>query len=195
MQTDDAAIAASWGTPEEFTVIFDRHFGTIQAYLRRRLNVSLADELASETFMVAFDRRLGYDLSRSNAKPWLFGIATNLLRNHLRKEARELRTLARSSEDSAADEFELVEMRADALRLRPRIAAALTSLSESDRNVLLLYAWADLSYGEIAEALGIPPGTVKSRLSRVRRQIREQLGLTDEAPALEPTPFPEVRHG
>ena len=168
------AIEASLADPRAFGVIFERHFGAIHGYLRRRLDRQVADELASQTFLVAFDRRAGFDGRHSDSRPWLFGIATNLLRNQRRREVRELRAIAELVPDSPA-RVEGVESRIDAERLRPRLAQALADLSAGEADVLLLSVWAELDQPEIAAALEIPLGTVKSRLSRAREHLRAAL--------------------
>ncbi len=174
---DSDAIAASAVRPAEFALIFDRHYDAIHGYLRRRVGETLADELASQTFLTAFDRRDRFDLSRADARPWLYGIAVNVARSHRRSEQRQLRAYARCAPEEAVDVFDGADARVDAGRLRPQLTAVLAALPEDDREPLLLYAWAELTYEEIAAALGLPVGTVKSRLSRVRRRIREQLRL------------------
>lgn len=175
--SDSAAIAGSIGSPVAFAPIFDRHFDAVHAYLQRRIGPDLADELAAQTFLVAFDNRTRYDSSRPNARPWLFGIATNLLLHHRRHAARELRAYAMTGIDPILDAFDGVEARIDASNMRRELADALARIPADELDVLLLYAWADLSYPEVAEALEIPIGTVRSRLSRARGRIRELLKL------------------
>jgi len=172
---DGEMIAASLGDPRAFGVIFERHFTAIHGYLRRRLERQLADELASQTFLVAFDRREGFDPRRRDSRPWLFGIATNLLRNHRRREVRELRAVRELRPEPGAG-IDGVEGRVDAERLRGALAKALAALPAEEADVLLLLVWAELDQPEIADALGIPVGTVKSRLSRARGRLRAALG-------------------
>ena len=175
--SDAQVIDASWVDPRVFAAVFDRHYDAVHRYLARRVGSDLADDLAAETFTTAFDARRRYDTAYPNARPWLFGIATNLLRHHRRGEARRLRAYA--SLDRPADPdggSGGIDARVDAGRAGPAIADALTHLSAGDRDVLLLFAWADLRYEEIAVALHIPVGTVRSRLHRARRQVRELLG-------------------
>jgi len=174
---DSEVISASATAPAEFAAVFDRHFGAIHGYLQRRLGRDLADELASQTFLVAFDSRSRYDHSRADARPWLFGIATNVAHRHHRQEQRQLRAYERNAVDPILDPFDGVEERADASNLRRRLVGALAGLPGEERDTLLLYAWAELSYPEIADALGIPVGTVRSRLSRARARLREPLGI------------------
>jgi RNA polymerase sigma-70 factor (ECF subfamily) len=174
---DSDAISASTAAPESFATIFDRHFDAVHAYLQRRIGRDLADELASQAFLVAFDNRARYDASRPDARPWLFGIATNLLRRHRRHELRELRAYARSGVDPLLDAFDGLEERVDALSMRRELVEVLSRLPSEETDALLLFAWADLSYAEIGEALEIPVGTVRSRLSRARARIRAALDV------------------
>jgi RNA polymerase sigma-70 factor (ECF subfamily) len=172
--SDAEVIVASRSDPARFAEVFDRHFRTIHRYLLRRVGRELADDLAAETFAQAFVGRDRYDPTRADAKPWLFGIAANLLRHHKRRERRQLLAYSRTGVDPVVDpELDRVEACLDAEAAGPLIARALGTLRQAEREVLLLYAWADLSYAEISEALGLPPGTVRSRLSRARRRIRE----------------------
>jgi RNA polymerase sigma factor (sigma-70 family) len=183
---DSDAISASAATPADFAAIFDRHFDVVHAYLQRRVGRDLADELAAETFLVAFDKRDRYDVSRPDARPWLFGIATNLLHRHRRHELRQLRAYARSAADPILDAFDGVEARLDASSLRRELVDALTRVPAEELDALLLFAWADFSYGEIAEALEIPIGTVRSRLSRARTRMRAELVLEPNPPQPQP---------
>ena len=170
--SDGAIIAASAIDAARVGEIFDRHFVEIDRYLERRVGAALADDLAAETFAIAFRARARYDVSTADARPWLFGIAANLLRRHWRTERRRLRAYARTGIDPLAYEIDDVAQRIDALAAGPALAGALASLKTGEREALLLFAWADLNYGEIATALGIPIGTVRSRLSRARARIR-----------------------
>ena len=179
LSSDSEAIATSARNPATFAVIFDRHFDAIHGYLRQRIGDDLADELASQTFLTAFDLRCRYEGSRPDARPWLFGIATNLLRNHKRHELRERRAYARAGVDSAPDALEGAEERIDASNMRARLTAALEQIPSEEAEVLLLYALAALTYAEIAQALEIPVGTVRSRLSRARARFCELLGIEE----------------
>jgi len=172
---DRDAISASLTTPADFGAIFDRHIDAVHAYVQRRVGRDLADELAAQTFLVAFDQRARFDLSRADARPWLFGIATNLLRRHHRDELRQLRAYSRSAVDPVLDPFDGIEERIDASNMRRELVDVLTRIPSEELDALLLFAWADLSYLEIGQALEIPIGTVRSRLSRARGRIRELL--------------------
>ncbi len=185
---DSDAVSASLHTPAGFATIFDRHFDAVHAYLQRRVGPDLADELSAQTFLVAFDKRRGYDPAQPDARPWLFGIATNLVRRHHRDEVRQFRAYARSAEDPVLDAFDGVEARLDASEMRRELVDALAQVPVEELDALLLYAWAELSYPEIAAALEIPTGTVRSRLSRARGRIRAALGADQPSALGRPVP-------
>ncbi len=173
-------IEASLADGACFGAIFDRHFAEINRYLARRVGSVLADEIAAEVFVIAFRSRERYDRAVADARPWLFGIAANLARRHWRTERRRLRAYARTGVDPSWDDSGDIDRRLDALAAGPVLAAALATLRPGEREVLLLYAWSDLGYEEIATALGMPVGTVRSRLSRARSRIRELLAPTGQ---------------
>jgi RNA polymerase sigma-70 factor, ECF subfamily len=175
-EPDARAIERSRSEPEAFVAVFDRHFDTIHRYVHRRLGRDLADELASETFTQAYRRRWSYDARFESALPWLYGIAANLVRRHRRTEVRRLRAYAKTGVDQAVelDEARILD-RVDADRRGAALAAGLGSLSAHDRETLTLVAFADLSYEEVGRALGIPAGTVASRMNRVRRELSSRL--------------------
>jgi len=181
-EADAAVIEQSWAEPERFAAIFERYFGQIYQYLAGRVGPKIADDLAAEVFAIAFAQRQRYDLGRDCARPWLYGIATNLLSAYRRQEQRRYRALVRTNpcEVSPSDE-DLVADRVSAWAAGPALAAALAALDPGDRDVLLLAALAGLGNQEVAQTLGIPYGTVCSRLSRARRRVREALGGADPA--------------
>ena len=94
--TDAAVIEQSWAEPERFEAIFRRYFGRIHQYLAARVGARIADDLAAEVFTIAFAQRQRYDLARECARPWLYGIATNLAGTYRRQEQRRYRALARA---------------------------------------------------------------------------------------------------
>ena len=177
-ETDDASVIAnSRHDPEWFSVIFDRYFTAIHRYAAARLGPAAADDVAADTFLAGFDQRGRYDLTRPEAKAWLYGIATNLISRHRRDELRLYRALSRSAaRDDVESHADRVTDRVTAEQLSPRLARALKRLSQGDRDALMLVACADLSYAETAFALGIPIGTVSSRLNRARAKLRKSLG-------------------
>ena len=176
--SDAALIARSSAEADAFSTIFDRHFAAVHRYLARRVGRSRADDLASQTFVVAFERRADFEPAAASACPWLLGIATNLMRNELRAEQRLLRAIAQLDPAAAGDltdEAERSLARADAASEVARMAGALAALDSAQRDVLLLYAWGELSYEQIAHALAIPTGTVRSRLSRARSTLQRAI--------------------
>jgi RNA polymerase sigma factor (sigma-70 family) len=185
-RTDADAIRDSLVHGEQFLPVVERHFTEISRYLRRRVAREIADELVSNVFTTAFARRATYDLTRESALPWLYGIASNALRNRRRHELRELEMLARVAVDPLAHSLEPLD-RVLRKGVEPALARGLLGLTPEERDVLLLFAWGDLSYEEIAEALGLAVGTVKSRLSRARTHIRASLEARTE--------FQEASHG
>jgi RNA polymerase sigma-70 factor (ECF subfamily) len=161
----------------EFGRLFDTYAAPLHRYLARRVGVEQAHDLVSETFLAAFRQRHTYDPAEAAIRSWLYGIATNLARHHVRSEIRGLRATARS--DGRSEAFQpahdgRVADRLDAQAMAQRLAPAIADLSDGDRDVLLLTSWAQLTTVEVADALGIPVGTVRSRLHRIRRQLRSK---------------------
>ena len=174
----DAPRRAPLQDPEEVEAVFSANFPSVHRFLARRVGSPLADDLAAETFAVAFRRRASFDPSLGAVRAWLFGITTNLLRAHWRDEQHLLALEARivGEPDPPAPEG---GDEALARWVAPRLARALGLLSRDQRDVLLLHAWAGLSNEEIARALGAPTGTIRSRLSRARAELRDSLGHFD----------------
>jgi RNA polymerase sigma-70 factor (ECF subfamily) len=174
---DAEIVGRSLTEPELFAQLYDRYAADIHRYVQRRLGAGAADDITAETFLIAFRTRARYDTDRSHARPWLYGIAANLVGKQRRTEVRALRALARTGYDPVAESWsERADDRVTAQSAHAPLAGALAGLSAGDRHVLLLVAWADLTYPEVAEALGIPVGTVRSRLNRARRKVRSALG-------------------
>jgi RNA polymerase sigma factor (sigma-70 family) len=174
-ESDAAVIGASLDEPGRFGELFDRHATVVFRFLVRRVGVDAAESLLGEVFRVGFEKRISYDCERPNARPWLYGIATNLIAHHRRSEARRLHATARvlTRQRTADDPAEAIADRLDAVELLPRVAEALARLPDGERDALLLYAWEELSYEEIATALDVPIGTVRSRINRARQSLRE----------------------
>ncbi|SEG67453.1 RNA polymerase sigma-70 factor, ECF subfamily [Nonomuraea solani] len=177
-EADDASfIERSRREPEAFAEVFRRHAPDITRYVARRLGEDAADDVVAETFLTAFRQRENYDLSRPHARPWLYGIATNLMGRHKRAEVRQLRILERTGVDPVTAPFtERTDERLTAESSRRSLAGALAALPKGHRDALLLVAWGDLSYPETAEALGVRLGTVRSRVNRARNRLRKELG-------------------
>ncbi|MFE6285624.1 RNA polymerase sigma factor [Streptomyces sp. NPDC057877] len=186
-ECDGAVIERSWDTPDAFAVIFDRHADDIHRYIARRLGPDTADDLMAETFVIAFRHRRRYDPSHPHARPWLYGIATNLIGRHRRDEARRLRALSRMASLSDGRDGHQHTPDHD---VGGALADALATLPARHRDVLLVIAWGDLDYAEAARALGIPVGTVRSRMHRARTRLRRALGAADH-----PAPQKETDRG
>ncbi|GAA4514826.1 MULTISPECIES: RNA polymerase sigma factor [Nonomuraea] len=178
---DAELISASLTEPEAFAELFDRYSGMLYRYVSRRLGPGgPAEDLVGETFLVAFSRRGSYDLAHADARPWLFGILTKLVSRHHRTEAARYRALRRAPvEPDVESPADRVAAGVTAQAAGPGLASALAALPAKDRDVLLLIAWGDLTYEEAARALGVPIGTVRSRLNRGRRKVRAALGDTN----------------
>jgi len=170
--TDSAIIRDSLTEPARFATLYDRHARRLYRFLAARLGAHAAEDVLSETFLVAFRARARFDLTIDNSGPWLFGIATRLARRHRRLEARHLAAVNAGRPDESYDPTPAAEDALDAARDVAAMRSRLLRLHQRDRDALLLYAWADLSYEQIAAALEIPVGTVRSRLNRARRILR-----------------------
>lgn len=177
--SDAKVIQASILDTQRFTTIVERHMAEIFRYLSKRVGTD-AEDLTAETFAIAFKRRAAYDPMRRDAKPWLYGIATNLLRQHRRTERRQLAAYARTAssrgdkstgEDTAEDVVTYLETEA----LTARAAWAFSQLNESHRDALYLIGVAGLTFQEAAEALDLTLGTLHSRVARARQALRDLL--------------------
>ncbi|MGV9305433.1 MULTISPECIES: RNA polymerase sigma factor [unclassified Nonomuraea] len=163
--------------PGVFEAVFDAHFEEIRRYIGRRLDLDVAEDLAAETFLIAFRQRDRFDSALGEVRPWLYGIATNLIGRHRRAEVRRYRAMARSGpppDDEGHDQRIVDRLTADVRA--DRLAGALARLSPGERDVVLLVAYGGLTYDEVATALKIATGTVASRLSRARTKLREVMG-------------------
>ncbi|MEJ3744259.1 RNA polymerase sigma factor [Actinomycetes bacterium KLBMP 9797] len=161
------------GDPDGFRELFDEHVRSVYNHAFRLTgNWSTAEDVVSLTFLEAWRLRDRVDVDGGSLRPWLLGIATNVARNVRRAARRHDDALARLPKaDVVPDLAEEVTDRADD---RERVAAALTALAalrKPDREVLALCVWSGLDYAEAAEALGVPVGTVRSRLSRARTKL------------------------
>lgn len=147
----------------------------IVAYAARRVGPIVGRDVVADTFRVALERLDTFDPSRGDERAWLFGIATNVLRRHWRTEERRLQAQARAValEARQIDPLIAVVDSMDARRVFDRVAAAVANLDPEDRDLLVLVAWEHMTSREVAAVLGIPAGTVRSRLRRIRRQLAE----------------------
>ncbi|MFF8817107.1 RNA polymerase sigma factor [Leucobacter sp. NPDC015123] len=181
--TDGEIIARSRDRPDEFALLYRRRARAVFSYVASRLSAEAAEDITSATFLVALERLDRFDATVPNALPWLLGIATRLIRRHRRDEIATWKALAREGAaagfDGNGDLIDIwrpdVDAHIDATNAVRRIAGAVASLAQRDRDVLALTAWSDLDSAGIADALGIPEGTVRSRLHRARRILRAHL--------------------
>ncbi|MEV0313626.1 RNA polymerase sigma factor [Nonomuraea fuscirosea] len=180
-QDDAVVIERSWDEPERFGAVFDAHYAEIHRYVSRRLGPQAGDDVSAETFALAFRRRRHYDVSRRSARPWLYGIATNLINRHRRDEVRLLRAVDRLRPEAnpAQGHEDEVAAKVSAQAVKGVLARAVAALPADQRDVVLLVALSGLSYEEVAQALGVPFGTVSSRLNRARKKLRKALGGTN----------------
>jgi RNA polymerase sigma-70 factor (ECF subfamily) len=180
----DPAVTNAAGTSAavgDAALLYEEHVDAIHTYVARRIGRDLAADVTAETFRIAIDQRHSFDPARGSARAWLFGIATNLIRRHWRTEERRLRAMARSaplglqSGDQTGDLIDRVAERVDAGSDARAALAAVAELESADRELLVLIVWEELRHDEVAQVLGIPSGTVRSRLHRIRRQLRESM--------------------
>jgi RNA polymerase sigma factor (sigma-70 family) len=183
LASDAVILRESRDRPERFAEIFHAYHREIHQYAASRLSPSHADDVAAETFLVAFRGRSRFAGPAGHVRAWLYGIATNLIRRYRRDEERKYRALERVDSlhraGTGEDHDEQILARLAAHDVQRDLAAALRSLHRGDRDVLLLVALAELSYAEVALALDIPEGTVASRLNRARKAVRAALGGHD----------------
>jgi RNA polymerase sigma factor (sigma-70 family) len=172
---DSDARLLAWsiaGDGSAFRQLYDRHAAAVHAYLSRRVGRHESDDLLSEVWFRAYRARHGYDGRSANARPWLYGIARNVMLEHWR---RRLTAGTVPAALGGLDPWPDVDARLDAQIALAHLRETLSRLSEDEREVLLLVVWEQLSPSEAAIALGIPPGTARSRLHRARTALREAL--------------------
>ncbi len=194
-RSDAELIEASLANPEEFGALFHRHYPAIYRYLVRVAGAWEGNDLAADVFEQAFRSRRGYDLTQHTALPWLYGIASHVASAHHRKQGRRNRlrpfnrgTLeaANPSEETVPGFEDDVAHRVDADSAHAELRRILARLRPEERDVVALYVVADLSYPEVGEALGIPVGTVRSRLSRARSRLRNLFPPRDQSNSGQP---------
>lgn len=178
-RSDSEVILGPLTAPDEFGAVFERYWDSLYRYFERRLGEDVAADLASEVFRIAFERRDSFKGEPGRGwLPWLYGIAANLVLKERRRFARHLKAMQRfeietgQGNDSLADH---VSGSLDAETTWARLREAILSLDETAREMLLLLAWEELSYRELAEAFDIPVGTVRSRIHRARAALRSHL--------------------
>jgi RNA polymerase sigma-70 factor (ECF subfamily) len=172
VETDGVLIERSVrGRPDAFVEMVQRHEVAVHGFLARRAGRQVADDLLGEVWVRAFSARDRYDLARPDARPWLYGIARNVLWTYWRTSQVGDRPLP----ERALDPWDEVVERLDAAAALQRVVQAVRSLPPVEREVLLLVAWEHLTPAEVAVVLGVAPGTVRSRLHRARTTLRSVL--------------------
>jgi RNA polymerase sigma-70 factor (ECF subfamily) len=173
--TDAEVIAASLDEPSRFGELFTRHHDAVYRFASRRVGSADAADVTADIFLTAMRTRHRYRPERPNCLPWLYGIGVNVIGDHLRRVKRRSRSYL-SQEPGADDDFTTPVLdRVDAEAAVSSLNRALGRLGNRDRETLLLFAVDRLTYSEIAHALGVPIGTVGSRILRARRKIIEQI--------------------
>jgi RNA polymerase sigma-70 factor, ECF subfamily len=187
MDLDDATLwsRSRAGDTAAFGLLFERHAKEIYNYCFRRLGEwSAAEEAVSVVFLEAWRRR-DKELPPDKVLPWLYGVATNVLRNQRRSERRFSAALRRVPLPAVTPDFSgEADERLDEERQMRRVLLLMAQLPQREQEVLALCVWSGLSYEEAAIALAIPVGTVRSRLSRARQRFRElvpEFGHEDRA--------------
>lgn len=163
------------GAADGFGSLFDRHADRIYNFcLRRTGDPGAAEDLTSTTFLHAWRRRGEVRFAGDSVLPWLYGVAANLVRRHLRAAGRRRAalTLLQDETEVEPDPAEGVAIKVDEGRRLGRVLSAIRSLPQGDQELLVLCVWQRLSYEEAAVALDVPVGTVRSRLSRLRARLR-----------------------
>ena len=181
-KTDDEVVQLSIRNPEVFAALFDRHHKAVHAYAVSRVGRDGADDVLADVFLAAFSQRDRYDCSQISARPWLYGIAANVLRRRWRSGAafdRLTRAAAANTPSQVDSHDDLVARHMDSSQEWTAVRAVLDGIDPGDREALLLYAWEELTYVQIAAAMGIPVGTVRSRIHRARAQLNNSLNKPD----------------
>ncbi|MFF0010879.1 RNA polymerase sigma factor [Streptomyces sp. NPDC005374] len=165
------------GDPDAFAELYDACARSVYNHaFRLTADWSVAEDVMSATFMEAWRRRDSIEADGGSLRPWLLGIATNVSRSHGRGN-RRYRAAANAAAEAGvvevADHAEEVSGRVDDRRRIAATLTALASLRRPEREVLVLCLWEGLEYADAARALGIPVGTVRSRLSRARGRLRK----------------------
>lgn len=165
---------------------FRMHGAMVLRYAASRVGQQVAEDVTAETFAEAWRSRAAFDSSRiAGAEGWLLGIATNVISKQRRAERRWLRQCSQASvvrsgdERVASDEQVLAAERLDGAGDARALANALRHIPPRERDALLLHELAGLEYQQVADALDIPVGTVRSRISRARARLSERLITTE----------------
>ncbi|GGZ15420.1 RNA polymerase sigma factor [Streptomyces poonensis] len=165
------------GDHDAFGELFDAYARSVYNHAFRLTgDRSAAEDVVSLTFLDAWRLRGRVDEEGGSLRPWLLGIATNVSRNTRRAARRHAAAMARLPRDEAVHDFadEIAGRLDDAAQLA-LVRTALARLRRAEREVLALCVWSGLGYAAAAEALGVPVGTVRSRLSRARAKLAKHM--------------------
>ncbi|WP_406394108.1 RNA polymerase sigma factor [Streptomyces sp. NBC_00882] len=175
--TTDMRTRIRAGDPDAFAELYDQYARSVYNHaFRLTADWSVAEDVMSATFMEAWRRRTSIEADGGSLRPWLLGIATNVARSHYRSNRRYRAAAGAAAAAGVAEVADHAEETAGRVDDRRRITATLTalgSLRRPEREVLVLCLWEGLEYADAARALGIPVGTVRSRLSRARGRLRK----------------------
>jgi RNA polymerase sigma factor (sigma-70 family) len=177
---DSDLLAMARSEPEALGELSRRYSRPVYAYCARRTgNLDLAEDLTSVVFMEAFRGRRKLRLSNASALPWLIGVANNVVRNANRSLRRYRSALDRipAPANGASSEEDTME-RIGAQEAIARALEAISALTQREQDVVLLVVWSQLTYAETATALGIPVGTVRSRLASARAKLKDSFSIT-----------------
>jgi len=169
------------GDPDEVREMYERHAGDLFSYLVRRVGRQPAEDLLAETFKAAIESSSTFDPALGSKRAWLFGIATNLVRRHWQCEQRRLMSLQHVGQQWAVGGNPLLDLedgvaaRIDAEGEASRLLLAVCDLDADDRDLLVLSGWEHMTSREIGQVLGVAPGTVRTRLHRIREQLRRSV--------------------
>lgn len=175
---DEDVIEQARAEPDCFGLLFDRHFDSIARFCIRRIGPVQGEELAGDVFCWAFENLEAFDPTHGSVRSWLYRIANNFVRNAQRRAGRRAVAYVRWSTREAPPESDPASGIAAALDATDDlcvVTAVLDLESPEDVETLLLFAWEELSYAEIADVLSIPIGTVSSRINRIRRHLHDAL--------------------
>jgi RNA polymerase sigma-70 factor, ECF subfamily len=177
----DGQAAAAASARDRFSGLYEEHCHAVYNHCFRRAGSwSLAEEMTAATFLTAWRRRATAPEALDDALPWLLAIANNMLRNTRRAQRRYAAALARIQQpEVVTDPADTVAARVDAERQMAAAGALLGMLPARERAVIELCVGAGLTSRQAAAALGIPAGTVKSRLSRGLSRLRRELDQQD----------------
>lgn len=173
--TDAELLQQSALDPAAFGALYERHGLSVRRFVVRRVGIDDGEDLAAEVFIRAFRARSRYRAERETALPWLLGVANHVISDHRRIERRRLaaleRLLVEGQEPAASPDAGLTL----------NVVRALRRLPGADRDTLLLLVWGELARDEVAAALGVPVGTVNSRIARARKRLATDLAPLRQA--------------